>query len=155
MEKSTILWLAVGGAATTAAGLFLLRKRTEEDGSHTPPSFPVPEPPKAYGEATRVTLAVPAGWRRATGAEVSALPELGSQANSLMNTPGFTSMSYGKLTPFVASSGGTYATWIEQHYHEPGGTTKPWGLHHGVTILASSTPSALADEWPGVQRRAS
>jgi hypothetical protein len=55
-----------------------------------------------------------------------------------MNTPGFTSMPYGSLTPFVASNGQTYATWIEQHYHPPGGAAQPWGLHHGVTVLARS-----------------
>jgi hypothetical protein len=53
-----------------------------------------------------------------------------------MNTPGFASMPYGSLFPFVASNGGTYATWVEQHYHEPGGALQPWGLHHGVTVLA-------------------
>lgn len=140
-----LAWL-VGGAAVTAMGLLLLKKRTEVD---TPPSIPS-VPPVSYGETTKVTLAVPAGWRRATNAEVSALPELGSQAGALMNTPGFTSMTYGSLAPFTASNGNVYATWIEQHFHEPGGTAKPWGLHHGVTILAQSNV-VLADEWPGVR----
>jgi hypothetical protein len=44
-------------------------------------------------------------------------------------------MQYGTLSPFTASDGKTYATWVEQHYHEPGGAVKPWGLHHGVTLL--------------------
>lgn len=141
-----LTWL-VGGAAVTAVGLLLLKKRTD---AHTTPSIPSGAPPQSYGEAKKVTLAVPAGWRRATNSEVSALPELGSQANALMNAPGFTSMTYGSLSPFVASDGNTYATWIEQHFHEPGGAVKPWGLHHGVTILAQSS-SVLADEWPGVR----
>jgi len=146
MTNKTLLWLSAGGAAAGAA--ILLWKRTGVD-VPTTPSIPVAAP----GEATKVTLAVPAGWRRVTGSEVSALPELASQANSLMNTPGFTSMRYGTLAPFVASDGNTYATWIEQHYHEPGGSTKLWGLHHGVTVLAqASAPSVLADEWPGVRR---
>lgn len=140
-----IAWL-VGGAAVTAAGLLLLKKRTDVSTSPSIPSVP----PVSYGEATKVALAVPSGWRRATNAEVSALPELGSQASALMNTPGFTSMTYGSIAPFVASDGNTYATWIEQHFHEPGGSAKPWGLHHGVTILAQSN-SVLADEWPGVR----
>lgn len=88
-----------------------------------------------YGETQKVSLSVPSGWRRATSAEVSALPELSAQANALVNTSGFTSMQYGTLAPFTASNGRTYATWIEQHFHEPGGSVRPWGLHHGVTLL--------------------
>lgn len=86
---------------------------------------------KTYGEATAVPLAVPSGWRRVY--EVT--PELSAQANALRNQPGFTSMPYGTLLPFTTSDGQLYATWIEQHYHEPGGTARPWGLHHGVTLL--------------------
>lgn len=140
----TLAWVAVGGAAVTAVGLLLLKKRTEV----SVPSVP----PVSYGETKKVALAVPSGWRRATSAEVSALPELASYASSLMNAPGFTSMTYGTLTPFTASDGNTYATWIEQHFHTPGGAAKPWGLHHGVTILAQAgAPAVLADEWPGVR----
>jgi hypothetical protein len=140
-----LAWL-VGGAAVTAVGLLLLKKRTCVDTSPSIPSVP----PVSYGETKKVMLAVPSGWRRATNTEVSTLPELGSQARALMNTPGFTSMAYGTLAPFTASDGNSYATWIEQHFHEPGGVAKPWGLHHGVTILAQSG-SVLADEWPGVR----
>ena len=135
-----LLWLAAGGGA--AAVLVLIARKQSSNPSSPPASSP---PPQAYGEAVKVTLAVPAGWRRATSAEVSELPELGVQANALMNTPGFTSMQYGTLTPFIASNGQTYATWIEQHYHAPGGAAKPWGLHHGVTVLAKT--GLLADEW--------
>lgn len=127
-------WLAIGGAAAlaTVAVSLLTRKSTVS----APPSA-VP-PAKTYGETTKISLSVPSGWRRATSAEVSVLPELAAQANALINTPGFTSMQYGTLSPFVASNGQTYATWIEQHYHPPGGALQPWGLHHGVTILARS-----------------
>jgi hypothetical protein len=127
-------WLAIGGAAALATVVTVLvtRKRAVV----TPP--PAPVPPKIYGEATKVSLAVPFGWRRATSVEVSALPELASRASAVMNTPGFASMQYGTLSPFVASDGRTYATWIEQHCHPPGGAAQPWGLHHGVTVLAQS-----------------
>jgi hypothetical protein len=137
--KKALLWIAAGGAAV---GLFFLGKRT--DAAPLLPSTPAP--PQTYGETTRVSLAVPAGWRRVTSAEVAALPELGSHAGALVNSSGFTSMQYGSLAPFLGSDGRTYATWIEQHYHEPGGATKPWGLHHGVTLLAQTT-GALSDEW--------
>ena len=130
-----ILWVAAGGAA--AAGLFLATRRV---------SVPI-MPSRSYGETQKVLLSVPAGWRRVTSAEVSALPELASQASLLRATPGFTSMRYGTLTPFTASNGNTYATWVEQHYHEPGGPAKPWGLHHGVTLLTRTTTGMLLDEW--------
>jgi hypothetical protein len=129
--KKPLLWLAIGGGLT--AVLFLARKRAE-----AAPLLPPSPLPQTYGEATRVSLAVPAGWRRATGAEVGALPGLQAQANALLSTPGFTSMPYGTLMPFIASDGRAYATWVEQHYHEPLGPVKPWGLHHGVTILAQA-----------------
>jgi hypothetical protein len=142
MEAVKLLpWIAAGGIAT---GLFFLMKRTE-----AAPLLPPNEPPKTYGEATKVALAVPAGWRRATSAEVSALPELGSHASALVNSSGFTSMAYGTLAPFLGGDGRMYATWIEQHYHEPGGAAKPWGLHHGVTLLAQAGSGSLLDEWSG------
>lgn len=129
-------WAAIAGGAV--ASILLLAGKAKAQ----PQLPPVPTnqiPVQTYGETTVVQLPVPAGWRRAQDTEVSALPELGVAANMLRNTPGFTSMQYGTLTPFIASDGGTYATWIEQHYHPPGGLLQPWGLHHGVTLLASSS----------------
>lgn len=140
-----LLWIAAGAAAAGLGALLLARKGTGVVSSSTPP-------PQTYGETTKVALSVPAGWRRVTGAEVSALPELGAQANALRNTAGFTSMTYGSLVPFLGSDGRTYATWVEQHYHEPGGPTKPWGLHHGVTLLEQTETMALADEWRSLSR---
>ena len=127
--KPLAIGLAIVGAAATATSIFLATRKQE------PPTPEPPEPPKTYGETVKVALPVPSGWRRVTGAEVSALPELVSRAVALRNTPGFTSMTYGTLAPFAASDGGTYATWVEQHYHPPGGVALPWGLHHGVTLL--------------------
>jgi hypothetical protein len=118
-------------AGVTAIGIILVTKKSKAQSG-----APAIDP--AYGEQTRVALAVPSGWRRVTGSEVAALPELGVTANALRNTSGFTSMQYGTLSPFVASDGNTYATWIEQHYHPPGGDLRPWGYHHGVTLLAQA-----------------
>ena len=132
-----IFWI-LGGAAVTAVGVLIAKKAKAEKPrlEETPmPSTPDFDPSKTYGETTRVPLAVPAGWRRVTGEEVAALPELRTAATSLRNTPGFTSLEYGMLTPFMGSDGKMYATWVEQHYHTPGGPVKPWGLHHGVTLL--------------------
>lgn len=131
-----ILWLAAGGAA--AIGLFFVTRKTEA-------AFLFPQQ-QFYGETQKIPLAVPVGWRRVTSTEVSALPELRTRAISLLSSSGFTSTPYGTLTPFTASNGATYATWVEQHYHVPGGTAKPWGLHHGVTLLAQTTPGVLLDE---------
>jgi hypothetical protein len=133
--KKPLLWLAIGGGL--ASFLFLTRKKAE--------AAPLPSPPQTFGEPTRVALAVPTSWRRATSAEVAALPELRGAASALVSAPGFTSMPYGKLLPFVASDGRTYATWVEQHFHEPGGPVLPWGLHHGVTLL-TRVGGTLLDE---------
>jgi len=124
-------WIIAGGAAAAAVGGILLATRKS-----TPATPPPPEPLQTYGEQTRVILPVPGGWRRVTGVEVSALPELRAKAAELQNTSGFKTMQYGTLAPFTASDGKTYATWIEQHFHEPEGPVKPWGYHHGVTLLA-------------------
>ena len=114
-------WWAIGGGV--AAGVVLLATRREQQ--------------TMYGETKQTPVAVPDGWRRATNAEVAALPELAHQAVELRNSIGFTALPYGTLNPFTASNGQTYATWVEQHYHEPGGPVKPWGYHHGVTVLAA------------------
>jgi hypothetical protein len=118
-----LLWLAAGAAG---GGLLLLVKSAKATSKQPP------EPTMTFGETQKVVLSVPSGWRRVTGAEVS--PDLVAQANALRNTSGFKTMPYGTLSSFV-SNGKTYATWIEQHFHEPGGAAKPWGLHHGVTLL--------------------
>jgi hypothetical protein len=124
-----LAWAAVAGVVT--GGILLLTRKAKAD------TMPNETPTKFYGETTRVALAVPSGWRRATNADLATAPDLADHAVALRNTSGFTSMQYGTLTPFVASDGKTYATWVEQHYHEPLGPVKPWGLHHGVTLLAS------------------
>lgn len=137
MIPKPLLW---GAAAGVVTGLVLLTTRR----AGASPTLPAPSPtpsgpdpmPKTYGEQTRVPLAVPAAWRRVTNAEVAALPELREQASALRSSPGFTSLEYGTMRPFTASDGKLYATWVEQHYHEPGGSVRPWGLHHGVTLLA-------------------
>jgi hypothetical protein len=146
---NTLLVVSLGSLAASA-GIFLFSRKAEA--RETPPA-PVPPSP-TYGESTVVPLALPSGWRRATSSEVSALPELAIRANALRSTPGFTSMAYGTLAPFTAGDGNTYATWIEQHYHSPGGEARPWGYHHGVTILArTESPVTLLDEWQSARMK--
>jgi hypothetical protein len=129
-----LLWVVAGGVA---GGLVLLVKsaKATPKSSTNEPVPPAPPPPLTFGETKRVALAVPSGWRRVTNAEVSS--EILSRANALRDTSGFKTMPYGTLAPFT-SGGKTYATWIEQHFHEPGGAAKPWGLHHGVTLLTKA-----------------
>jgi hypothetical protein len=126
-----LLWLALGGGVV--AGILLLTKKSKAD-----PAMPAFDSTQFYGERQKIALAVPDGWRRVTNTEVASVPDLVTSAKALRGAPGFTTMTYGTLSPFVASDGNTYATWVEQHYHEPGGSVKPWGLHHGVTLLAQA-----------------
>lgn len=128
-----LIWIGAGAAAVIT---LLLTRRTETVES------PVVKPELPPGEQTRVALAVPTGWRRVASTEVSALPELVGQANALRSSSNFVSLPYGTLTPFAASDGKIYATWIEQHYHEPRGAARPWGLHHGVTLLTRADQAA-------------
>jgi hypothetical protein len=123
---------AIGAGVVGVFGVLLLFEKKAK----AAPLLPQQPSPTTYGETTRVSLPVPDGWRRATNTDLQSASDLASHAVALRNTPGFTSMPYGTLSPFVASDGKTYATWVEQHYHEPGGPMKPWGLHHGVTLLA-------------------
>ncbi len=123
MKLNKIAWLAIGGGVVTS--LLLLTRRAS-----AAPSKPI------YGETKRVVLFVPNEWRRLTDTQATALPELITEANAIRSYPGFASLPYGTIFPFVASDGETYAIWVEQHYHEPGGPIKPWGYHRGVTLLA-------------------
>jgi hypothetical protein len=126
---NAILAVSIGSALAGVALIIFDERKQDVESSKAPP---------IYGESVKVTLPVPDGWRRVTNAEVAAMPDLSTRAVALLNTPGFSSMTYGTLTPFVSSNGRTYATWVEQHYNVPGGAVRPWGLHHGVTILAHS-----------------
>lgn len=133
------LLVASLAAAAASAGVFLLTRKAEA-GETLPTPAPAPPPSPTYGESVVVALPLPPGWRRASAAEVSALPDLAFRAQAVQSMSGFTSMAYGTLGPFVAGDGKTYATWIEQHFHPPGGSVRPWGYHHGVTILAKVEP---------------
>lgn len=126
-----LLWVVAGGVV---GGILLLAKTAKTTPKSTTPPQPL-EPPMTFGETKKVALTVPSGWRRVRNAEVT--PEIRAQADALRNTSGFKTMPYGAFAPFT-SDGKTYATWIEQHHHEPGGPAKPWGLHHGVTLLAKT-----------------
>jgi hypothetical protein len=44
-----------------------------------------------------------------------------------------TGAAFGTEIPFEVD-GHSYVGRIEEHYHEPGGSRKPWGRHRGVTV---------------------
>jgi len=98
-------------------------------GLDSPP--PAPPPIKAGLDEPVISTPIPAGWRRLQTAEVT--PELLGFARSALGSIG--SEPYGTTTSFKSSTGGEYMAMVEQHYHTPGGPVKPWGLHHGITLL--------------------
>jgi len=124
-----ILWFAAG-----AFGLFFATKKARAVTMQPLPG--VPSMPPGTSTEEKVATPFPGGYRRVKQAEVT--PELLAKANAVRNSSGFTSQAYGTVMPFVASDGKEYAALVEQHYHEPGGSVKPWGYHHGVTLLARS-----------------
>lgn len=79
---------------------------------------------------SRITVPVPAGWQRMSGDAVT--PELASISRSIINV--HASDPYGTLVPIDAA----HAALIDQHFHPPGGPLKPWGFHHGVSLLERS-----------------
>jgi len=130
---NTLLVASLSAAAASASIFLFTRKAEARPDGFEPARAP---PPPTYGESVVVALPLPPGWRRVTSSEVAAVPDLAFHAQSVQSMSGFTSMAYGTLMPFTGGDGKTYATWIEQHFHPPGGPVRPWGYHHGVTILA-------------------
>jgi hypothetical protein len=78
----------------------------------TGPNPPTPQPP------------IPDGWRRALPKEITS--EILSLAISRQQHPG-------DVGTFVELNG--LANFTEWHFHELYGPIKPWGWHHGITIL--------------------
>jgi hypothetical protein len=56
----------------------------------------------------------------------------------------------------VLADGSRIVARVEQHYHPPGGTMRPWGRHLGVSLFAraSTTPSAPGGFKLGARSRA-
>jgi len=73
-------------------------------------------------------IPIPAGWRRAKTAEVTS--DALALAKERVKSPGAPGTFVTRETPT-----GTFGSLTEWHYHEPNGPVKPWGWHHGITIL--------------------
>jgi hypothetical protein len=126
-----LYWIGAG----LLAYLFATRKAKAQEmpGSSAPPPPPADQPgsaapPVTYGEP-QVASPFPAGYRRLKDSEVT--PALLSSARSIRSSSGFTNLAYGTVIPID----GTTSALVEQHYHQPGGPVKPWGYHHGVTLI--------------------
>jgi hypothetical protein len=124
------IWIGAG-----LLGLLAVKKVQAANILTSPPTTPpAPEPPSApirYGlDEPQISTPIPAGWRRVKSAEVT--PDL--RAMAVQSLASYGSKPYGTLIPFT-SGGGQFAAMVEQHYHEPLGPVKPWGFHHGITLL--------------------
>lgn len=107
--------------------LFLSSKRAKAAGALPDGLMPAP-PAQHYGlDEPQIGTPVPAGWRRMKSSEVT--PEYLSFANSQVSS--VAKLSYGTTIPYNSS----VMAMVEQHYHEPLGPAKPWGFHHGITLL--------------------
>lgn len=79
--------------------------------------------------STPTPIAIPSGWRRAKSEEV--MPDALGFARAALQTKG----NPGNLQLGAFSDGRALAALTEWHYHEPGGAARPWGWHHGITLL--------------------
>ena len=71
---------------------------------------------------------IPIGWRRAKQREIT--KEILALANERRKKTGLP----GTFVQHQTASGpvGTLTEW---HYHPPGGALRPWGYHHGITVV--------------------
>ena len=74
-------------------------------------------------------ISVPSGWRRMRGEEVG--PAEGAFARRALTTKG----TPGHQQIEVMPDGAEVMALTEWHHHEPGGPARPWGWHHGITLL--------------------
>lgn len=117
----------LAGTARRAQAQPLPLSLTPEPLPPAPPTGPLPCCGDPFcGNEERHPVAVPGGWRRTKRGEEGAPV---SAARGILSSHG--KAPYGTLVPIDA----THAALIEQHCHEPGGATRPWGYHHGVTLL--------------------
>ncbi len=127
MERSTLVGIGAIAAGMVVAGIALRRRGAPEEPSDGVQGPCCGEP--VCGNQSRQPVAVPGGWRRATGAEASGY---GGAAQSILSS------HFGSPYGTVVTIDATTAALIEQHCHEPGGPVQPWGYHKGVTLLKAA-----------------
>jgi hypothetical protein len=67
--------------------------------------------------------------RAVRGEEMTA--EIARRAREILDAN--SDVAFGTEVPFEVD-GQSYIGRIEEHYHEPGGSRRPWGRHRGVTV---------------------
>ena len=78
-------------------------------------------------------IPIPEGWRRGEchpGKKCEVTSDAVKYANERRKNTG----AAGTFTVKETATG-TFGALTEWHFHEPGGAKKPWGWHHGITIL--------------------
>ena len=117
----------------TSAGLVALGACSRQAPPPAEPATPIAEkrPAKVKLAAFAGTVNVP--QRRAVrGADMT--PQVARRAREILDET--SGASFGTEVPFEID-GHAYIARIEEHYHEPGGSKKPWGRHRGVTVYHS------------------
>lgn len=112
-----LLATLLGGAA------FTVTRMAGYGGAPVPPSIPPPAMP------------IPKGWRRARPEELDdAAKEFAVAALQTKGEPG-------NIQIGAFADGRGLLALTEWHFHPPGGPVKPWGWHHGITLLVEDQAS--------------
>ena len=84
---------------------------------------------RTYEAGPPQVIPMPAGWRRMSGEEVG--PEESAFAKAALRTKG----TPGNQQLGTMTDGTEVMALTEWHYHQPQGPVRPWGWHHGITLL--------------------
>ena len=95
------------------------------------PAGAVPQPSAAPPKPPRLATGGPVspGLRHLRSDETT--PEVAQRAREILDAND--RAPFGTEVPFEVD-GRSYVGRIEEHYHEPGGSRRPWGRHRGVTV---------------------
>jgi hypothetical protein len=90
-----------------------------------------PQASTASAKPPRLAMGGPVspGLRHLRGDETT--PEVARRAREILDAN--LSAPFGTEVPFEVD-GLSYVGRIEEHYHEPGGSRRPWGRHRGITV---------------------
>jgi hypothetical protein len=100
------------------------RQKSPQPGAVPPSSAAPPKPPRLATGGP-----VSPGLRHLRSGETT--PEVAQRAREILDAND--RAPFGTEVPFEVD-GHSYVGRIEEHYHEPGGSRRPWGRHRGVTV---------------------
>ena len=117
-------------AAGLAVAILALRKLSARKPEVSPVSLTYEQAKgRPYSAGPPEVIPIPDGWRRMKGEEVGAAETaFARRALKSKGTPGNQQIE-------VMPDGAEVMALTEWHYHEPGGSVRPWGWHHGITLL--------------------